>query len=574
MSSLSKLSNLRHYIRKGEYKDDEDYKAIIDSISSEELSLFLAILSTLIRFSPEENERYINIISYIIYSRSDLVAKSIMCFSNDYFVDVSAGIHSFEKDSGCFKLIDKLIVLKKTHYSSKIREVFDGYMLSLKSEIYNGIVEEQEEQQEVQKNVFYPNLEKMARPLGISVSVCSSDLIKAMLSPDYAESVLFKFSERQKAVVALIHQDCYLGVEVNKDLIEGSHGLLLYVYRSLENVPEVEITVGSIVNSLNLLDVETLVAFDGSDKEIDPLVSEAEMTIMKLYKQEQINNFPACRPYSTRFHTRYASLLYYTLVSESLKRVLGAYIMSVAMIVKKGRPDQGIRIQIVKTESHDSSNFSGNTELFDIMPFEFAFVVAKEFLHRGKTYDMEWFCSNANIRRVDFSNLDTSDCVSMKSMFNGCSKLENIIFPKQFVTEKCDSLECMFYGCESLKSVDLSCFDVKNVTSLERMFFGCSALNVIDIHNFNPSNLKTCKEMFYHCYSLAEVDARSLEANPGVICWGMFDGCSKLEKLNIESFRLKSGGDSSADFFKGCTALKRSGGLKVPNGFPSSLLSG
>ena len=75
------------------------------------------------------------------------------------------------------------------------------------------------------------------------------------------------------------------------------------------------------------------------------------------------------------------------------------------------------------------------------------------------------------------------DCYSM---FNGCSDITEIDV-SNFDVSQVTYMNSMFRGCSSLTSLDLSNFDFSMVTCVEYMFYGCSKLEYINIYNFNKN---------------------------------------------------------------------------------------
>ena len=76
-------------------------------------------------------------------------------------------------------------------------------------------------------------------------------------------------------------------------------------------------------------------------------------------------------------------------------------------------------------------------------------------------------------KKVDLTNFKTDNVNNMSSMFFGCAKLEEIIFP-DLNTQNLVDTSYMFYGCSSLKNVDLSFYNKDKVRNKKYMFFGCS----------------------------------------------------------------------------------------------------
>ena len=48
-----------------------------------------------------------------------------------------------------------------------------------------------------------------------------------------------------------------------------------------------------------------------------------------------------------------------------------------------------------------------------------------------------------------------------------------------------NSTNFMFFNCKSLSSIDLSNFNIQNVTNMEYMFNGCKSLSSLDLSDFN-----------------------------------------------------------------------------------------
>ena len=85
-----------------------------------------------------------------------------------------------------------------------------------------------------------------------------------------------------------------------------------------------------------------------------------------------------------------------------------------------------------------------------------------------------WACPQ--IISLDFSDFDTSEITSMKSMFFRCKKLKEIKGINKFITNKVTDMSSMFSNCEELEYLDLSNFDTSNVTSIDGMFNRCYKL--------------------------------------------------------------------------------------------------
>ena len=56
----------------------------------------------------------------------------------------------------------------------------------------------------------------------------------------------------------------------------------------------------------------------------------------------------------------------------------------------------------------------------------------------------------------------------------------------------------MFKQCSSLTTLNLSSFNIINITDMRYMLYNCSCLTSLDLSNFNNKNVKYMSNMFYH----------------------------------------------------------------------------
>ena len=59
-----------------------------------------------------------------------------------------------------------------------------------------------------------------------------------------------------------------------------------------------------------------------------------------------------------------------------------------------------------------------------------------------------------------------------------------------------------FFDCKSLTNLNLSNFNIQNVTFMSDMFNGCNSLINLNLSNFNTQNVTFMFDMFNGCYSL------------------------------------------------------------------------
>ena len=64
----------------------------------------------------------------------------------------------------------------------------------------------------------------------------------------------------------------------------------------------------------------------------------------------------------------------------------------------------------------------------------------------------------------------------------------------------------MFQRCSSLTTLDVSSWDVTNVTYMDSMFYGCSLLTTLDVSKWDTSSVTNMNSMFRDCSSLTTLD--------------------------------------------------------------------
>ncbi len=82
-------------------------------------------------------------------------------------------------------------------------------------------------------------------------------------------------------------------------------------------------------------------------------------------------------------------------------------------------------------------------------------------------------------------------------------KENNIIY---IFKKKYNNTNNMFAGCSLLTSINVSNFNINNVTNMSNMFSYCSSLTSINLSNFNTNNVTNMAAMFYKCSSLTSIN--------------------------------------------------------------------
>ena len=133
------------------------------------------------------------------------------------------------------------------------------------------------------------------------------------------------------------------------------------------------------------------------------------------------------------------------------------------------------------------------------------------------------FSNCYNLEYLDLTNFEISNVTLMNHMFYNCYSLKSIKFPEIFNTSKVENMKSMLYNCKSLTYLNLSSFDTSRVTDMSFMFQNCLNLKYLDISHFSPIKLTTIRQMFYNMSSLIYLDIYSLDINEKTIINSAFD---------------------------------------------------
>ena len=102
---------------------------------------------------------------------------------------------------------------------------------------------------------------------------------------------------------------------------------------------------------------------------------------------------------------------------------------------------------------------------------------------------------------IDFNDIDVSNIDSFCGKYNGLFDYMNFkhIDISNWDVSNVTNMSYMFYMCKELKSVgNISGWDVSNVTDMSSMFYGCTYFNQ-DISNWDVSKVKFKIDMFDKC---------------------------------------------------------------------------
>ena len=173
------------------------------------------------------------------------------------------------------------------------------------------------------------------------------------------------------------------------------------------------------------------------------------------------------------------------------------------------------------------------------------------------------FTDCKNLQEIDLSGFDLSNVTNMSYMFNNCTALKTVKFGK-LNTSKVTTMREIFMQCENLTKFDQSGFVTSACTDMHCMFYDCYKLTSVNTSGWNTSNVTTMEGLFFECGDLTTLDLSMFDmTNVTNIRW-MFVRCTNLTTIYAKSgtnWGTKTWTGTNADSpFSGCNKLKGSQG--------------
>jgi surface protein len=134
--------------------------------------------------------------------------------------------------------------------------------------------------------------------------------------------------------------------------------------------------------------------------------------------------------------------------------------------------------------------------------------------------------------------IDCSKVTNMHDFVNSCSNL--VAIPKLNVSSKCNTLYYAFMNCTSLECLDVSDWDVSNVSTSGGIFNNCSKLKYIDVSKWDTSKFNSLNSMFSGCSSLTSIDVRNWNVSSIANTSNLFSSCSSLKSLDVSNWDISN----------------------------------
>ena len=151
--------------------------------------------------------------------------------------------------------------------------------------------------------------------------------------------------------------------------------------------------------------------------------------------------------------------------------------------------------------------------------------------------------SQKTLKTITFTEVNTSNVVTMEGMFIGCGGLTTLDVSK-FDTRNVTNMAYMFFSCDHLLEIDVSNFNTAKVEDMDYMFSSCGAessstTTTIIVDGWNTKNVKYMAGMFENT-KVQTLDLSSFNTSMVIDMWCMFFGCQQLRSLNISNFDLSN----------------------------------
>ena len=143
-------------------------------------------------------------------------------------------------------------------------------------------------------------------------------------------------------------------------------------------------------------------------------------------------------------------------------------------------------------------------------------------------------------KSLDLSHWDVSNVSVFKYLFYNCSNLK-FLDVSQWDVSNVKFFSATFCGCKSLRSLPIETWDVSNGQEFTKMFCECRSLQSLDLNTWNVSRSDDFEEMFYRCRSLQSLDVSNWEVNQYAYFEKMFFGCTKLQSLDLSKWCVNRG---------------------------------
>ena len=173
---------------------------------------------------------------------------------------------------------------------------------------------------------------------------------------------------------------------------------------------------------------------------------------------------------------------------------------------------------------------------------------------------LDFMFQNTDVQSLNLSSWDISNVTTLSGMFNTCDKLANINLSGWNLASVAD-MSSMFINCTKIVSLDLSTWVPDLVTSVSSMFRGMTSLTSINISTWVLPNCTSIGTLFRSSSALTNLDMSSLAPTGSLNMSFSFNGCVSLTVLDISSLSSTSI-STLGNTFESCFSLSNIIGIE------------
>ncbi|MCV3739970.1 BspA family leucine-rich repeat surface protein [Lentilactobacillus hilgardii] len=119
--------------------------------------------------------------------------------------------------------------------------------------------------------------------------------------------------------------------------------------------------------------------------------------------------------------------------------------------------------------------------------------------------NMSMMFREGNAKTIDVSKFDMANVTDISGMFGNSPNLTELDVSR-FNTVKATNMSQMFMGCPKLRVLDVSNFNTAQVTDMSNMFLGCLTVEKLDVTNWDTAKVTDMSEMFGNCLELRQLN--------------------------------------------------------------------
>jgi surface protein len=151
----------------------------------------------------------------------------------------------------------------------------------------------------------------------------------------------------------------------------------------------------------------------------------------------------------------------------------------------------------------------------------------------------DMFRRATSLKTVDVSNWDVSNVTSMYRTFAGNSSAPmslQTLDVSRWNTGKVTTMRAMFQYCNQLTTLNVGNWETGEVTTMRNLFGGCSSLEALYLNNWETGKVSSMEQMFYGCSNLTELDLSNWDVSNVTTMNHMFTDCTKMTSYNFSGW--------------------------------------